>query len=235
VRGLAELEAAAPRAARVFLFLLPRGRPRRRGGEGAATAAAAVFLPLPLGRPGPRLFRTPSPPRARAAPSAVVVVGAAAAAAARATRVFWLRLPFGRPRFRDAGGVITGVSVFFPLPFGRSGPCFSGTPSPLVTEPPREDMAGQNSEEKVEAEEEGECALNPKVLSVFKEGRRGEEGVRSMVPDALVTAPHRACLREGNRCGCHSGSWEEPTGCAADSCQSTPHDDLGSYYGGSKV
>jgi hypothetical protein len=29
-------------------------------------------------------------------------------------------------------------------------------------EPPREDMARQNSEEKVEAEEEVECTLNPK-------------------------------------------------------------------------
>jgi hypothetical protein len=97
VRGLAELEAAAPRAARVFLFLLPGGRPRRRGDEGAATAIGAVFLPLPLGRPDPHLFGMPSPPRARAAPVAMVVVGAAVAA--RAARVFWLWLPFGRPRF----------------------------------------------------------------------------------------------------------------------------------------
>jgi hypothetical protein len=161
VRGLVEPEAVGPRAARVFLFLLPSGRPWWRGSEGAAAAAGAVFLPLPLGWLGPRLFRAPSPPRARAAPAVAAVVGAAAAAAARAARVFWLRLPFGRPRFRDAGGIITGVLVFFLLPFGRPGPVFSGTPSPLATEPPREDMAGQN-EEKVEAEEEVECALNPK-------------------------------------------------------------------------
>jgi hypothetical protein len=99
VRGLTELEAAAPRAARVILFLLPGGRPQRRGDEGAAAAVGAVFLPLPLGRPGPRLFGTPSPPRARAAPVAVMVVGAVAAVAARAARVFWLQLPFGRPHF----------------------------------------------------------------------------------------------------------------------------------------
>jgi hypothetical protein len=48
-------------------------------------------------------------------PSTAVVVGAAAAT--RATRVFWLQLPFGRPRFRDASGIVTDVSVFFPLPF----------------------------------------------------------------------------------------------------------------------
>jgi hypothetical protein len=74
----------------------------------------------------------------------------------------------------------------------------------------------------------------PQALPVFKEWQ-GEEGVGLTAPDASVTAPHRAHLREGNCCGCHSGSWEELTGRAADACQSTPHDDLGSYYGGSKV
>jgi hypothetical protein len=69
----------------------------------------------------------------------------------------------------------------------------------------------------------------PQALSIFK------EGVGSTTPDASVTAPHRAHLREGNRYVCHSVSWEEPTGRAADACQSTPHDDLGSYHGGSKV
>jgi hypothetical protein len=47
-----------------------------------------------------------------------MVVGVVAAAAARAARVFWLQLPFRRPHFRDAGGIISGASVFFPLPFG---------------------------------------------------------------------------------------------------------------------
>jgi hypothetical protein len=234
VRGLAELEAAAPRAARVFLFLLPGGHPRWWGDEGVAAAIGAVFLPLPLGRPGPRLFRTPSPPRARAASAAAMVVGAAAAVAARAARVFWLWLPFGRSHFRDTGGIATGVSVFFPLPFERPSPRFSGTPSPPVAEPPKEDMVGQNSEEKVEVEEEVECTLNPKRSQYLRSGR-GEEGVGSTAPDTSVTALHHAHLREGNCCGCHSGLWEELTGRAADACQSTPHDNLGSYYGGSKV
>jgi hypothetical protein len=46
--------AAAARAAKVFLFLLPGGCPWRgaEGGE-AATAANLAFLPLPRGRPGP--------------------------------------------------------------------------------------------------------------------------------------------------------------------------------------
>jgi hypothetical protein len=95
-----------------------------------------------------------------------------------------------------------------------------------VMEPPREDMAGQNSEEKVEAEEEVECALNPKLSQYLRRSSREEERGGSTVPDASVTAPHRAH---------HSGSWEEPMGRAADVCQPTPHDDLGSYYGGSKV
>jgi hypothetical protein len=36
----------------------------------------------------------------------------------------------------------------------------------------------------------------------------------------------------GNRCGCRSESWEELMGRVADVCQSTPHDDPGSYEGG---
>jgi hypothetical protein len=39
-----------------------------------------------------------------------------------------------------------------------------------------------------------------------------------MAPDVSVTAPHRAHLREGNRYGRHSGSWEESMGHAADAC-----------------
>jgi hypothetical protein len=99
-------------------------------------------------------------------------------------------------------------------------------------------MDGQNSKEKVEAGEGVECALNPQALSVFKEEWQGEEGVGSTVPDALITtpfSPHRVHLQEGNRCGRHSRSREEPTGRAADACQPTPRDDLRSYYGGCKV
>jgi hypothetical protein len=36
----------------------------------------------------------------------------------------------------------------------------------------------------------------------------------------------------GNRCGCRSGSWGELMGHVVDVCQSTPHDDMGSYDGG---
>jgi hypothetical protein len=96
-------------------------------------------------------------------------------------------------------------------------------------------MAGQNSEEKVEVEEEVGCALNPKRSQYLRRSGRGEEGVGSTVPDASVTAPHHAHLLEGNRYGCHDRSWEEPMGRVADACQSTPHDDLGSYCVGSKV
>jgi hypothetical protein len=96
-------------------------------------------------------------------------------------------------------------------------------------------MAGQNAEEKVEVKEEVECALNPKRSQYLRKSGRGEEVVGSTTPDASVTAPHRVHLLEGNQCACHGGSWEEPIGCVADACQSTPHDDLGSYYDGSKV
>jgi hypothetical protein len=152
VQGLAELEAAAPRAARVYLFLLPGGHPRWRDDEGAAIVVGTVFLLLPLGRPGPHFSGTPSPPGARAAPVAAALVGAAAAAM-RATKVFLLWLPFRRPRFRDAGGVISGASAFFPLP--------SETPSPPTVESLREDMAGQSLEERLEAEEEVEVRPQP--------------------------------------------------------------------------
>jgi hypothetical protein len=152
-RGLAELEAAAPKAARVFLFLLPGGRPRRRGGKGVAAPVDAVFLLLPLGRPGPRFSGTPTSPGARAARVAAEGVVAAAAAAAGAAKVFLLRLPFGRPRFRDAGGVISGASAFFSLP--------SGISSPPTAEPLREVMAGLSSERRgPRRREKWECALD---------------------------------------------------------------------------
>jgi hypothetical protein len=74
------------RVARVFLFLLPGGRPRRRASEGAAVAADAAFFPLPFERPGPRFLGAPSPPRAGAAP--IEAAAAGVAAAARAAKVF---------------------------------------------------------------------------------------------------------------------------------------------------
>jgi hypothetical protein len=79
-----------------------------------------------------------------------VVVVAVVAAAARAAKVFLLRLPFRRPCFRDVGGIISGASAFFPLPFG--------TPSPPTAEPLREDMAGQSLEER--QRKKWKCDLN---------------------------------------------------------------------------
>jgi hypothetical protein len=130
----------APRATWAFLFLLPGGRPRRRDDEGAAAAAGAAFLPLPFGRPGPRLSGTPASPGAPVARGVTEEEGAAAAVAARASKVFLLRLPFGRPRFRDAGGDISGALTSSLLP--------SGTLSPLAAEPLRDDMTGLGSERR---------------------------------------------------------------------------------------
>jgi hypothetical protein len=132
------VEAVAPRAARVFLFLLPGGRPRRQGDEGVATATGAVFLPLPFGRPGPRFSGMPTAPGALVARVAMKAEGATAATAARASKVFLLQLPFGRPHFRDAGGDASGALASFSLP--------SGTLSPPTAEPLREDMTGLGSE-----------------------------------------------------------------------------------------
>jgi hypothetical protein len=177
---------------------------------------------------------------AGAAPIEAAAVGATAAAVARATKVFWLRLPNGRPRLRDTGGVAAGLVIFFPLPFGRSGPCFSGAPSPPAPGPPREDMVRLHSGRKSEIEEEAECAFNPEHPRHLKGSDAGEgAGVMgSAMPNALVTAPfflHRAHPREGNRHSHHNGSWVEPTGHVADAHQAMPHDVSKSYCGDRKV
>jgi hypothetical protein len=122
--GLPDPEAAAARAARVFLFLLPGGRPRRRPGGEATASIIAAFFPLPFGRPGPRFLGTSMSPTAGAAPMEAVTAGTAAVAAARAAKVFWLRPPNGRPRLCDTGGVAAGILTFFPLPFGAEGSLF---------------------------------------------------------------------------------------------------------------
>jgi hypothetical protein len=79
----------------------------------------------------------------------------------------------------------------------------------------------------------------PQAFLVFKEewqgGRGSGIGGARCFSNCHVFSLHHVHLQEGNHYGYHSGSWEEPTGRAADACQSTPHDDLGSYYGGSKV
>jgi hypothetical protein len=82
----------------------------------------------------------PASPGAPVAWGAAEVEGAAAALAASASKVFLLRLPFGRPHFRDAGGDISGApSLFSPS---------VGTLPPLAAEPLRDDMIGLGSERK---------------------------------------------------------------------------------------
>jgi hypothetical protein len=130
----------APRAAGTLLFLLPGGRPRRRGNEGAAGATEAVFLPLLFGRPGLRFSGTPASLGAPVTRGVTEVGGAAAVIAARASKVFLLRLPFGRPRFRDAEGAISGALTSSLLP--------SGTLSPLAVEPLGDDMTGLGLERR---------------------------------------------------------------------------------------
>jgi hypothetical protein len=126
------------KTAGAFLFLLPGGRPRRRDSEGAAVAAEAVFFPLPSGWPGLRFSGTPMAPKAPAAWGATEVEAAAATLAARASKVLLLRLPFGRPRFRDVEGAVSGALTSSLLP--------SGTLSPLAVEPLGDDMIGLGPE-----------------------------------------------------------------------------------------
>jgi hypothetical protein len=149
----------APRAVGAFLFLLPGGRLRWRDDKGAAAAAGAVFLPLPFERPGPCFFGTPASPGAPVARGATEVEGAAVAIAARASKVFLLRLPFGRPRFRDAEGAIFGA---------LTSPCSP----PLAAEPLRDDMTGLGSERRGSrrGEKWGECPRQ-RACSAFKEER----------------------------------------------------------------
>jgi hypothetical protein len=123
-----------------FLFLLLGGHPRRRDDEGAAAAAEAVFFPLPFRRPGLRFSETPAPLGAPVAWGATKVEAAAAAFAARASKVLLLRLPFGRPLFRDVEGVVSGASTSSLLP--------SRTWSSLAAEPLRDDMIGLGSERR---------------------------------------------------------------------------------------
>jgi hypothetical protein len=63
-----------------------------------------------------------------------------AAFAARASKVLLLRLPFGRPHFRDVEGAISGTST--------SSLLSSGTWSSLAAEPLGDDMIGLGSERR---------------------------------------------------------------------------------------
>jgi hypothetical protein len=79
-------------------------------------------------------------------------------------RSFLLWLPFGRPRFRDAEGAISGTLTSSLLP--------SGTLSPLAAEPLRDDMTGLGSERRGsrQGEKWGECPRQ-QARSAFKEER----------------------------------------------------------------
>jgi hypothetical protein len=148
------------------------------------------------------------------------VEGATAAAAARASKVFLLWLPFGRPRFRDAGGIIFGALASFSLP--------SGILPPPMAESLRADMTGLGSERRgLRRREKWECALSHRRSQHLKRSGEGDD-TRCFGNHP----PHCVPLLEDNRCDRHNGSWEELTGHAADACQSTPHDDSGSYCGG---
>jgi hypothetical protein len=168
-------------------------RRRPRGQQGSSCSCCPVATrgcgvakkrPPPLARLS-SFPRTAGPPSARDTLAtgsqgylvAVVGVMMVAAAAARAAKVFLLRLPFGRPCFRDAGGAISGALVFFPVP------------SPLVAEPLEEDMAGQSLEER--RRKEGKCSLNHKRSQHLKRSGEGD-GARRFGNHSRIV-----CTREG--------------------------------------
>jgi hypothetical protein len=103
----------------------------------------AVFFQLPFGRPGLCFFGTPVSLGAPVAWGAAEVEAAVAAFAARASKVLLLRLPSGRPCFRDVEGAVSGIltSSLFP----------SGTLSPLAVEPLGDDMVGWAQKGKARA------------------------------------------------------------------------------------
>jgi hypothetical protein len=80
------------------------------------------------------------------------------AATLKTAGAFLFLLPSGRPRRRDdEGAVAAAEAAFFPLPFGRPGPRFSGTPAS-----PEAPAAGGATE--VEAAAEAFAARASKVL-----------------------------------------------------------------------
>jgi hypothetical protein len=77
--------------------------------------------------------------------------GSAAATAASAAKVFLLRLPGGRPRFRGTSGVTAGSLTLFWLPYGRPhlrppGPSEAPAPAPLVAPKVDIEVAGGEAE-----------------------------------------------------------------------------------------
>jgi hypothetical protein len=98
----------------------------------------AVFFPLPFGRLGLRFSGTPASLGAPIAWGAMEVEAAAAAFTARASKVLLLRLPFGRPRFWDVEGAVSGALTSYLLP--------TGILSSLAAEPLGDDMIGLGSD-----------------------------------------------------------------------------------------
>jgi hypothetical protein len=75
--------------------------------------------------------------------------GSAAAIAARASKVFLLRLPGGRPRLQGTGGVAAGTFALFWLLSGRPRlrpPDPLGAPAPAPLKAPSDDIGGGEAE-----------------------------------------------------------------------------------------
>jgi hypothetical protein len=107
--------------------------------------------------------------------------GAMAAAAARASKVFLLRLPYGRPRFRDAGATASGAWASFSL--------LSGILSLPAAEPLREDMTGLGSERRGSRQrEKWGCALGHGRTQHLKRNDEGGDTRR------FGNHPHIVCL-----------------------------------------
>jgi hypothetical protein len=156
-RGGPDVSRGSGREGSKSLFVPAAWRPSTAASQRRSDRCyVAAFFPLPFGRAAPHFLITSTPPTVGAAPMEAAADGAAAAAAARATKIVWLRLPNGRPRLWDTGGVAAGLVIFFLLPFGRPGLRLSGAPSPPAPGPPREDMDGLRSDRKSEAEGEVE-------------------------------------------------------------------------------
>jgi hypothetical protein len=110
----------------------------------------------------------PASPGALAARVAAEVDGATAVAAARASKAFLLQLPFGRPRFWDARGVIFGALAPFSLP--------SEILSPPTAEPLREDMTGLDLERRSSRRrEKWECAAGHGRSQHLKRNGEGDD------------------------------------------------------------
>jgi hypothetical protein len=105
----------------------------------------------------------------------------AAAAAASTAKVFLLRLPSGRPRFRDVGGVAAGPSAPCWLPSGRSRPArrqprlrYSPRVLPLRSERElwrRRFWLGREAEATGEGMEALGSEENPRELQDLRAGR----------------------------------------------------------------